>query len=84
MSFNIFFGQNANVKKKLKSKQGYRFVIFKKKYLTFNMRFHGKNCYFRKKIIFKFKKIAYLYLEGFGVALALDDPVEDTYVDGFS
>ena len=30
-------------------------------------------------------KYAYLYLEGFGVALALDDPVdEDTYVDGFS
>ena len=48
-------------------------------------------CNFTEKIVI-FEKIytsiikyAYLYLEGFGVALALDDPVdEDTYVDGFS
>ena len=48
-------------------------------------------CDFTEKIVI-FEKIytsiikyAYLYLEGFGVALALDDPVDvDTYVDGFS
>ena len=49
------------------------------------MRFHGKKFLFWKKIYTSIIKYAYLYLEGFGVALALDDPVdEDTYVDGFS
>ena len=47
--------------------------------------FHEKIVIFEKIYSTSIIKYAYLYLEGFGVALALDDPVdEDTYVDGFS
>ena len=80
MTFNIFL-----VKMPIWKKKNFRFVnIHTTKILLLICDFTEKIVIF-EKIYTSIIKYAYLYLEGFGVALALDDPVdEDTYVDGFS
>ena len=67
-------------------KKNFRFVnIQTTKILLLICDFTEKIVIFEKINSTSIIKYAYLYLEGFGVALALDDPVdEDTYVDGFS
>ena len=67
-------------------KKNFRFVnIQTTKILLLICDFTEKIVIFEKIYSTSIIKYAYLYLDGFGVALALDDPVdEDTYVDGFS